>query len=131
MLKLRKITQLLFLTFFIFLFIKARYPYSGIPESDLFLRFSPLIPVFHFVSHLEFSWVFWPGLIILFFTPLFGRFFCGWICPLGTTLDLTGKLFSNKTKRTDKSGKYVFIKYGLLIALIIPAVFGVQLWGFL
>ena len=135
MLKLRKITQILFLIFFIILFIKARYPYTGIPESDLFLRFSPLIPIFHFIAHLEFSWVFWPAMLILLITPFLGRMFCGWVCPLGTTLDITSKIFYRGKKKKknispEKSKKYVYIKFEILFASIFLAIFGVQVWGF-
>jgi polyferredoxin len=34
------------------------------------------------------SWLFAPAMTLLLLTPLLGRFFCGWLCPMGTTLDL-------------------------------------------
>jgi len=33
-------------------------------------------------------------LLLLLLTAFFGRFFCGWICPLGTVIELTGSALS-------------------------------------
>ncbi|MBD3275455.1 MAG: 4Fe-4S binding protein, partial [Candidatus Marinimicrobia bacterium] len=129
--KARRIVQVLFVIFFVILFIRARYPYeTGLP-SDIFLRFSPLIPLFDFIDQFRISLLFWPALLILLLTPFLGRFFCGWICPLGTTLDATSRVFkSKKDLRTQKDWK-VFrpVKFGILVALIVLAVFSIPIWG--
>ena len=128
----RKSLQIFFLLFFIYLFLSARYPYSGSLNSALFLRFSPLAAVFDFISNLHISFIFWPALIIIILTPFFGRFFCGWICPLGTTLDITDHLLRSPDNRTAaKWEKWRYLKYALLLGLIILAVFGIHLWGYL
>jgi ferredoxin-type protein NapF len=64
-----------------------------------------------------------PGLLILLLTLWGGRIFCGWICPLGTCIDITdrllfrrGRLFYNP-KRGDtqrfRNWKYVYLLVGL------------------
>ena len=64
-----------------------------------------------------------PGLFILFLTLWGGRIFCGWICPLGTAIDIgdrllyrKGKLFYTK-KRSDtrrfRNWKYIYLLVGL------------------
>ena len=90
--KIRRVVQVLFLLLFIGLFLAARYPYtSGFP-ADVLLRMSPLIPLFEFLSDHRVSMIFLPALIILALTPFLGGFFCGWICPLGTTIDAASKV---------------------------------------
>ncbi len=132
MVRSRRITQIIFLLFFIFLFLKARYPYDDSLSSDIFLRFSPLIPLFDFIDNLSFSMLFWPALIILFFTIFLGRFFCGWICPLGTTIDISSKLLKSPSNKISiKFDKLRYLKFGLLLASIILAIFSVNLWGYL
>jgi len=129
--KARRISQILFFLFFVFLFIKARYPYDSVVDSDLFLRFSPLIPLFDFIDSLNLNWLFWPALIVLSFTLFLGRFFCGWICPLGTALDATDKIIeSPSNKLSNKWDKLRYLKFGILIAAIIFALFSINIWGF-
>ncbi len=64
-----------------------------------------------------------PGLFILLLTMWGGRIFCGWICPLGTAIDISdrflyrkGKLFYTK-KRSDtkrfRNWKYIYLLLGL------------------
>ncbi|MCX7995668.1 MAG: 4Fe-4S binding protein [candidate division WOR-3 bacterium] len=64
------------------------------------------------------------SLVLIFSTLLFGRFFCGFICPLGTVIDLTelaGKLPSLKFRPELKNFKYL-----ILLFLIISAILGVS-----
>ena len=132
MAKTRRIFQIIFLLFFVLLFLKARYPYDDSLSSDLFLRFSPLTPVFYFIDTLELRWIFWPALIILFITPFLGRFFCGWICPLGTSIDAAGKLVKSPSNKI--SGKYHslrYLKFAILAGAGILALFSVNLWSYL
>jgi len=130
--KARKLSQILFLFFFIYLFIRARYPYDGFLPLDIGLRFSPLLPLFTFIKDLQLSILFWPALIILFFTLFFGRFFCGWICPLGTTLDFASRLFqSPSNKISQKWEKLRYLKFALLSGFILLAVFSIHIWGYL
>lgn len=127
----RQVFQVLFLLFFVFLFLKARYPYAETPDSDLMLRFSPLIPLFDLLSSQTFNLLFWPALLILLITPFLGRFFCGWICPLGTSLDAVSKLVkSPSNKFSVRWHKLTYLKFGLLVAALILAIFSVHIWGY-
>lgn len=130
MAKTRRITQLLFLLFFILLFLWARYPYQTAIPSDLFLRFSPLSPLFYFIDNLTIPSFFWPALLILFLTIFLGRFFCGWICPLGTSLDISNRILkSPSNKSSGKWAKLRWLKFGILFLSIILAIFSIHLWG--
>ncbi len=131
MIKLRRISQIIFFLFFVFLFLQARYPYEVTIDSDLFLRFSPLLPVIDFIQNLQISWLFLPGIIILLMTPFLGRFFCGWICPLGTSIDAGSKLLKSPANiKSAKFEKLKYIKYSILLFSLILAVFSVNLWSF-
>ncbi len=126
----RRWAQVGFLIFFVLLFLKARYPYSGSLPSDLFLRFSPLIPLFDFIDNFRISLLFWPALIILVLTPFLGRFFCGWICPLGTATDLTSRtLKSPDNKGSKRWQSWRPVKFVLLFTMVVMALFSVHLWG--
>ena len=76
----------------------------------------------------SFTWLIFPGLLVLALTFLLGRFFCGWICPLGTIIDLvTGRIAKTEPIRAFKGN----LKYFLLIPLLTASLFGVNLSGLL
>jgi len=64
-----------------------------------------------------------PGILILLLTLWGGRIFCGWICPLGTTIDIAdrllyrkGRLFYNRKRsetRRFRNWKYIYLLVGL------------------
>lgn len=72
--------------------------------------------------------IYWPffltGLIPIILTVIFGRFFCGWICPatfiyeLNTILSLWLQRFGIKSgkRRFDRRLKYVVLAIGLIIS---------------
>jgi MauM/NapG family ferredoxin protein len=128
--RLRLISQLFCLVGFVWLFLLTEYrgvDQLSYPVSLLF-RIDPLAAIADALAPGPFSWVIlWPSLVLLVLTALFGRFFCGWICPLGTTIDGFGKV----TGRGCGSARPAWrrFKYLLLIALVISALFGVQQIG--
>ena len=129
--KWRRTSQIVFFLIFILLFLLTRYPYSHGIVTEIGLRFSPLTPVFLFIKDLHIHWILWPGLIVLLITPFLGRVFCGWMCPLGTLLDLTSKIVkSPNNRKTQKLEKLRYVKFALLIGLLIMALFSVHLWGY-
>lgn len=64
-----------------------------------------------------------PGIFVLLLTLWGGRIFCGWICPLGTAIDIAdrllyrkGRLFYNKKRaetRRFRNWKYLYLIGGL------------------
>ncbi len=125
----RRTVQLLCLFGFLWLFVQTEYrgldqlPY---PVSLLF-RIDPLAALADLLAPGDFSWSLWPALVLLVLTALFGRFFCGWICPLGTTIDGAGKLTGRGPTRCRSGWRKV--KYLLLISLTAASFGGLQLLG--
>ncbi len=124
----RRITQILFLVFFFFLFLSATYPLKIAVPVDLFLRADPLIGLSVVLSARAWIGTFLWAMFALILTIPLGRYFCGWICPMGTTLDVTSYVFRNKPGKSYPKLKY--LKYALLIFLLVGAVFSAQLFWF-
>jgi polyferredoxin len=71
------------------------------------------------------------GLITIAATVFFGRFFCGWVCPLGTLNQMMSSFKSERKSRKGKSlidsnryHKYQGWKYYILFGLIFMALVG-------
>lgn len=128
----RMACQLICLLAFLWLFLQTEYRGSDTlryPVSLLF-RIDPLAALADALAPGDFGWrLLWPALLLLALTALFGRFFCGWICPLGTTLDGVGKLVGRG--RVNPRPTWRRLKYSLLLAMTAAALFGVQLFGLL
>ncbi|RNC72742.1 MAG: 4Fe-4S binding protein [Desulfuromonadales bacterium] len=125
-----RVSQLLFLALFLVLFVKTDY--RGRDEINAavnaFFRADPLVAASYLLAARTFSWLVFPGLLLLGLSALLGRFFCGWICPLGTILDLiTGRIAKSAPLRFLRGN----LKFWLLVPLLAAALFGVNLAGLL
>jgi len=125
-----RVSQLLFLLLFLVLFVKTEYRgQDTIPAAiNSFFRADPLVLASYLAATKSFTWLLFPALLVLVLTLFLGRFFCGWICPLGTLLDLA-------TTRIKKTAPLAFLqgnlKYWLLLPLLVAALFHVNLAGLL
>src|SRR5690242_15256592 len=90
-----RISQLIFLALFGVLFLMTEYRGSdrlGVAVNGFF-RVNPLTAVTTMLATKTYEPLLMPGLLMLLASLLLGRFFCGWVCPLGTILDLvTGRI---------------------------------------
>ncbi len=136
---LRKILQTLSLSLFVYLLWQTVFPLepwkTAFIPTDIFLRLDPLVVTLQ--PLLSKNWLL-PftsmllGFCVLILTLFFGRLFCGYVCPMGTTLDLSRTLSPDiRWKHTTLSSKTKHIKYLFLTALLAAAFLGVNhiFWG--
>ncbi len=131
--RLRATSQVICLLGILLLFLATDYrgedhiPY---PVSLLF-RLDPLALVADLLAPGAFHWqLLWPAILLVIATGLFGRFFCGWICPMGALLDGCG-VFRKKTAQPPLPRKWRRTKYYLLATTVAAAALGVQLFSLL
>ena len=132
---LRRISQVFFFLLFIFILWSTTYPLSGPLSPQLLFKIDPLIMIFTSISEK----VLLPGIVIsgimLALTVIFGRFFCGWVCPLGASIDAAGHL-RKRSKKSIKEADAVNAKarkpkFILLLLVAVFAAAGLQLaWVF-
>ena len=92
---------------------------------DLFLKADPLLTLSAFLAARRFHESLLYGLPVLLMALVAGRFFCGWLCPLGTLFDLcAGK---EPAKKPLCSPQW---KLRLLVLLAAAALLGSNLAGF-
>jgi polyferredoxin len=123
-----RLSQLLFLLLFLVLFVETEYRGSDTISAAVnsFFRADPLVAATYLAALRSFTWLLLPALLVVVFTLLLGRFFCGWLCPLGTILDLvTGKI----RKRAPLPFLKGNLKYWLLLPLLSLALFHMNLAG--
>ncbi len=119
----RKAVQLAALLSFIALIVMARR--GGWPAEivNVPLRLDPLLMLTHALATRTLLIGSALALIVLMLTLIFGRAWCGWLCPLGTVLDL----FTFKRWRKKSAGvsdNWRTVKYLLLLVIIAAAIFG-------
>jgi len=123
-----RISQLIFLAVFLVLFVMTDY--RGQDEitvaANAFFRANPLVLVTYVLATMGFTWLLLPGVLMFIFSGILGRFFCGWICPLGTILDLVTGWIRKTRPLAWLAGN---LKYYLLITLLFAALFGVNIAG--
>lgn len=125
----RRLSQLACLALFFFLFIKTDY--SGSDEIayavNILFRIDPLLALCASVAAGVFIVLMLPALGTLLLTLIFGRFFCGWVCPMGTLLDGCHRIVPPNGKGRER--RYRPVKFYILGFLLMGAWFGLPLAG--
>ena len=124
---LRRASQTFFLTVFIYILWATAYPLTCMLPPETFFRINPNVMIFTSISER----IILPGigfsLIMLVLAAVLGRFFCGWICPLGTMVDLSGAIVKKKKVPGDRvNTKIRHVKFLAMAGIAISAVFGIQ-----
>lgn len=120
----RKISQVFFFLLFTLTLLQATYPFKPWLPPELFLWFDPLAAITTQIAGRFFDIVFLLAAIILISPLIFGRAFCGWICPMGTLIDASDHILKPKKRRDFRHLR--FLKLAILTAVIVLAIFGVQ-----
>ncbi|RLB89981.1 MAG: 4Fe-4S ferredoxin [Deltaproteobacteria bacterium] len=131
--QLRRSCQILGLGIFLVLFRLTDYTGTDtIPYAvNLLFRIDPLVGACVTLATKSFVVLLWPCLVLVVLTLVLGRFFCGWICPMGTLIDIAGRGFRPDQKFNSRPRVNLrFLKYGLLVLVLISSLFSIQLLGF-
>src|SRR5208337_2908535 len=104
--KLHKVTRAVTLTLFLGLLLSATYPFPDGLNVDFFLRLDPLVSVGTIIASRDLAVYLFPGLLVLVAALLIGRFYCGHICPMGTTLDILDGLLGPRKRSSRRNNTY-------------------------
>ncbi len=141
--KLRRLSQIGFFVLFLLLLMLTEFRGSvRNAGSDLrlpypirlFFELDPLVGLSNaLASHALYRGLLWSVLVAVG-TLFFGRFFCGWICPMGSIHHFLGswKSESKRGKQLVESNRYKrwqTTKYYVLFALLVATAFGSGLVG--
>jgi polyferredoxin len=131
---LRRCIQTLCLLLFLYLFLQTAYhpiDRTGGPVA-LFFELDPLVLVATWLAGAAIPLTLLLSLGTLGVSVLFGRWFCGWICPFGTLhqimTQLRGGSLPSRLTRAEYSPRQRW-KYLLLIGLLAGALTGLNLVG--
>jgi ferredoxin len=139
----RRMVQAACFALFLFLFFHVCWPYGSADyaatlaareklPAESFLALDPLVSISTAIAAR--TWVFslaWAA-VILALCVLVPRGFCGYICPLGTLIDLFDWSVGRRITRfrVEADGWWTHLKYYLLAATLAAAVMGIMLAGF-
>jgi len=133
----RRAIQTTALTLFLYLFAAhliyrtTQHLSPGLP-ADLFLRLDPLAAFSAMLAARSFALdLFLWALPVVVLTLLAGRIFCGWLCPLGTMIDVSDRLFFTTHRRKQAPSPMLLAarqwKYYILAAVAVSSALGVSL----
>jgi polyferredoxin len=143
--KLRTLSQIVFFSLFLLLLLRTEFRGSLTASAgeirlaypvSFFFKIDPLAALSNALSsHSLYRGLLW-SLVVLIPTMFLGRFFCGWICPLGSIHHFFSSFKSERKrgKRLIDSNRYKTwqtTKYYLLIASLVAAGFGTGIVGWL
>ena len=135
---LRRISQIVFFVIFFWLILKTTFEVHFTPANateiqlpypvSIALQFDPLVAFSTLLATgTLFKGLLW-SLVILIPTIFLGRFFCGWVCPMGSLNHWISEIraakgaASNARKiKSNRYGKYQRIKYYILFLFLAAA----------
>lgn len=119
----RRASQAAFLLLFLYLLLWTRQPAPQLAKHALFFRLDPLTGLATMLAARRWIGGVALGLVTILLALLTGRSWCGWVCPLGTLLDL----FTFRRARAhsrDLPAPWRSVKYGLLTLIVVGALAG-------
>ncbi len=137
----RLIFQIFFLTLFLYIFFNSIID-NSVFSLDLQLKskieyifaIDPFVALTTLLSTYKLPSIFILSAVIILLTMIFGRLFCGWICPFGTIHHflsfIAQKLKRDKYEKAEYS-KYQNLKYYTFIAIIFLSIMRINVSGYL
>jgi ferredoxin len=142
---LRRTAQGLCFLGFVALFSWVCWPYGGTDyaahreakekvAAEFFLIIDPLVALSTAIASRSWVWSLAAAGAILLACLFIPRGFCGYVCPLGTVIDLFDWAVGNRVRRwklrEQDRGWWVYLKYYLLVGCLAAGLGGVLLTGF-
>jgi MauM/NapG family ferredoxin protein len=140
--RVRRISQIVFFILFVwFLALTKSYDATGADRRlvypvNFFFKLDPLAALVNALAgYALYRGLAW-SLVVLIPTFFLGRFFCGWMCPLGSLNQFLGGLHSQSRRRktliaTNRYKKWQATKYLLLIAGLFAALCRINVVGWI
>jgi polyferredoxin len=143
--RLRLTSQIVFFLFFVFLLLHTEFRGSFQSSTgDIRLRYpvhfffviDPLVALSNALSSRAlYRGLLW-SLVVLIPTLFLGRFFCGWICPLGSIHHFFSGLKSERKRgkqliESNRYKRWQTAKYYVLFVALVAALFGAGIVGWL
>ena len=126
----RRLSQTIFILIFLFLFLKTDY--SGSDEIEyavnILFRLDPLLALCVILVAKALVALMLPSLVLVLLSLLLGRSFCGWVCPMGTLIDVSQPLVAPRKKRVVTL--FPRLPYVILIVILVSAVLQMSLVGY-
>lgn len=100
--------------------------------ADTFLAIDPLVSLSTAIASRSWVWSLASAAMILIVCILIPRGFCGYLCPLGTLIDLFDWAVSKRVTRfrVPEDGWWVHTKYYILLGTLVAALCGVLVSGY-
>ncbi len=122
------------LLLFFFLLLVTRYQGNDeiVYPVRFFLDLDPLILLGTLLSSYTLPVAFSAAVAVFALTFLFGRAFCGWVCPMGAINQLVGRWRKRSAAGQRAVHKYLpaqGAKYGVLVGLLFASMLGLQWIG--
>ncbi|MGC9357651.1 MAG: 4Fe-4S binding protein [Anaerolineae bacterium] len=128
--RLRQISQIVFFVLFLYLFVVTTAFDARREGADFFFLVDPLIGLTASLAGRAFIAGFAAAAFTLVVTLIFGRVWCGWVCPLGTLLEwLSPRGYLSHDRRP--SERWRSVKYVILFIILVAALLGNQTLLFL
>lgn len=127
---LRRVSQALFLSLFLYAYYSIAYSLYRILPLDIFSGMDPFMTIFASIGGRTVLPAMAFALFMLVVTLILGRFFCGWICPLGTVIDICGSVRKKKIKFTESQNRVLTsLKFYILGIVALFSFLGMQIAG--
>ncbi|MCB4790286.1 MAG: 4Fe-4S binding protein [Elusimicrobia bacterium] len=125
---LRFLSQASFFLFIVYILWAMKRSASVFTNPVILFQFDPFAMYITALAEKVFLAGLAYSLITLVLTLIFGRFFCGWLCPLGSLLDLWAFILSffKKMNKEKEPGGTRNSKFVILAVIVVFALFGVQ-----